>query len=373
MQIPLRSICTGYLQRSTENEMKKGGITQSSADDYWRNDPDVIKRFLQQQGQYQQLCAEVEYILRKRIGQLGIEIAHTTSRAKTLNSFLEKLTRKSYGNPFEEITDFAGVRIVCLYRSDLAQLEKMVTDDFRVVKRIDKLRDMPPSEFGYGAIHYVVRLGKSIRGARYDDLKDLLCEIQLRTVLQDAWAIIDHHLIYKQESDVPSILMRKLNGLSGLFETADDSFDNIRSERLRYLKEVEASVGSDEEFLSNELNRDTFISFLKWKFPNLPPHAKGQSQQIGHALDALRDLKGTEMKTIRDLNTEYEKVKTNSDEVQKLLIANSDYAKAGCIRLKYSLALLHDEILSSAGTPSKWTKIIRTYMKTIKSSNKSIE
>jgi ppGpp synthetase/RelA/SpoT-type nucleotidyltranferase len=64
-----------------------------------------------------------------------------------------------------------------------------------------------------------------MREPRYDDLKKLVCEIQVRTVLQDAWAIIDHHLSYKQESDVPKILRRKLNSLAGLVETAHDQFD----------------------------------------------------------------------------------------------------------------------------------------------------
>jgi len=341
--------------------MTKNGMTRTSADDYWRTDPNVIRRFLQQHNQYEQLCAEVEYIMRKRIGQAGIEIAHTTSRAKTLNSFLEKLTRKSYENPFEQVTDFAGVRVVCLYRSDLVQLEQIVTDEFNIVEKIDKLRDMSPSEFGYGAIHYVVKLGKSTRGARYDDLKDLFCEVQLRTVLQDAWAIIDHHLIYKQESDVPSVLLRKLNGLSGLFETADDSFDSIRSERARYLKEVEATVYSDEEFLENELNRDTFLSFLEWKFPDLPLHAEGMPNQIDHALNALHNIKGSNMKTLKDLNAEYEKVANRSDEVFKLLLADSPLARGGCIRLKYSLALLHDEILTDEGTPEEWAEVVRVY------------
>jgi len=352
--------------------MTEDAMIRSAVDDYWRSAPEVIRTFLQQREQYQQLCNEVEYIMRKHIAQKGIEIAYTTLRAKTLNSFLDKLSRKSYENPFEEVTDLAGVRVVCLYRSDLAQLEEIVSNEFRVVEKFDKLRNMSPNEFGYGAIHYVVQLGKRARGARYDDLKDLLCEIQLRTVLQDAWAIIDHHLVYKQESDVPSVLLRKLNGLSGLFETADDSFDSIRNERERYLQEIKESIDSDDTFLKNELNKDTYLSFLEWKFPDLPPYSEDVPNQLDFALGSFRLIEGVQIKTLGDLNSEYEKVRNRSDGLFKLLSADSSNARNGCIRLKYSLALLHDEILAGRGTVGVWAKIVREY-KSKSASNKRLQ
>ncbi|MFH1742151.1 MAG: hypothetical protein ABIH23_24370, partial [bacterium] len=189
---------------------------------FWQSNPEIVRRFIQQRTDYEQLCSEVQYILRKRLAERTIEISTVTGRAKTLNSFLEKIQRKTYEDPFSEITDFAGVRIVCLYVSDIPLIEDIIRKEFEIVEKVDKLTDKPPDQFGYGAIHFVARLGKKMSGARYDDLKVLLCEIQVRTVLQDAWAIIDHHLIYKSESSMPKVLRRKLNSLAGLFETADD-------------------------------------------------------------------------------------------------------------------------------------------------------
>jgi putative GTP pyrophosphokinase len=349
--------------------MKAKVKVETSADDYWRDSPELIKTFLEQSERYKQLCSEIEYILCKQITSKGIEIAHTTSRAKTLNSFLEKLYRKPYENPFEEITDFAGVRIVCLYRSDLAQLEEIVCNEFQLVEKVDKLRHMSPNEFGYGAIHYIVKLSGKTRGARYDDLKDLVCEVQIRTVLQDAWAIIDHHLVYKQESDVPSVLIRKLNGLSGLFETADDSFNTIRKEREIYLEEVKKSSGNDETFLKNELNKDTLISFVQWKFPKLSPFST--SVQVGSSLKAIRAINNLDIETLGDLNAEYEKVASKADGLYELLSLKYRNTRNGCMRLKYSLALIHDEILDTQGSPKEWVKITREYK--TKSSNKSLQ
>jgi hypothetical protein len=109
-----------------------------------------------------------------------------------------------------------------------------------------------------------------MREPRYDDLKKLVCEIQVRTVLQDAWAIIDHHLSYKQESDVPKILRRKLNSLAGLVETAHDQFDQVRNEREDYRKRVKTDLTGDDAFLNQEANLDNLIEFLTSRFPNSP-------------------------------------------------------------------------------------------------------
>jgi hypothetical protein len=162
------------------------------------------------------------------------------------------------------------VRVVCLYKDDLKRIEKIISKHFEVVEKIDKLQNKKSDQFGYGAVHFVVKLGKNSSGARYDDLKNLVCEIQTRTVLQDAWAIIDHHLVYKNESSIPSILRDKLNHLAGNFEKADEEFKSIREQRKVYLSQIEESKNSSAEFLENELNLDSFIRYAQWKFPKLP-------------------------------------------------------------------------------------------------------
>jgi putative GTP pyrophosphokinase len=237
---------------------------------FWKENPEAIKRFIDQQPDYEKLCAEVAYILNRELNKEEVEFSTITCRAKSLNSFLEKIQRKSYRDPIAEITDFAGVRVVCLYIDDLKKLEKVISEQFEIVEKIDKLTARKADQFGYGAIHFIVRLGKNASGARYDDLKNFVCEIQTRTVLQDAWAIIDHHLVYKNESNIPTVLRSRLNLLAGNFQSADEKFTDIRAEREEYLKEVEGSKINSEQFLENELNLDSFIRYAHWKFPELP-------------------------------------------------------------------------------------------------------
>src|SRR5215218_5272203 len=236
----------------------------------WKENTESIKRFIDGQSDYEKLCAEVAYILNRELNKEEIEFSTITYRAKTLNSFLEKIQRKAYRDPVSEITDFAGVRVVCLYIDDLPRLERVIDEQFEIVEKIDKLTNRKSDQFGYGAIHFVVRLGKNASGARYDDLKNLVCEIQTRTVLQDAWAIIDHHLVYKNESNIPTVLRSRLNLLAGNFKTTDEKFSDLRAEREEYLKRVAASEINSEKFLENELNLDSFVRYAQWKFPELP-------------------------------------------------------------------------------------------------------
>jgi ppGpp synthetase/RelA/SpoT-type nucleotidyltranferase len=254
----------------------------------------VIADFVARRPDYEQLCAEVRYILEKRLRAEGIEVASITSRAKTLTSFLEKVGREARRDPLSEITDLAGARVVCLYRSDLATIEQVIREQFQVKEKVDKLEEQGADRFGYGAVHYVVSLGKRSSGARYDDLKGLLCEIQTRTVAQDAWAIISHHLLYKHESAVPSTLRRKLNSLAGVFETADDQFEALRLQREAYLREIEEKAAEPS---GQELNLDTLSAYLRWKYPAL-------AQPSGDVLSYfLQFLHGEGYTTVGDIDT----------------------------------------------------------------------
>lgn len=234
---------------------------------FWKQQSGTIRQFLTDHPSHEQLSSEIAYILRKRVKKADIECSAVTHRAKTLNSFQDKLSRKHIKDPFTEIDDLAGVRIVYLYKNDFDKIAKIINEEFKILETVDKLAEQDPDRFGYDAVHYIVQLGRKSKGARYDDLKEFRCEIQVRTVLQDAWAIVSHHLVYKREGDIPNHLKRKLFQLSGLFGTADDQFDSIHAEREKYVEKVEKSSTTEDGFLALEINVDTVAALLKIRLP----------------------------------------------------------------------------------------------------------
>jgi putative GTP pyrophosphokinase len=263
----------------------------------WAERPEIVKQFIDQRPDYEKLCSEVAYTLNRKLVKAGVDFSNISYRAKTLDSFLEKVQRKSYQDPISEITDFAGVRVVYLYADDLARLEAVVGENFEVVEKVDKLNKKRDDRFGYGAVHFLVRLGREFTGPRYDDLKDLVCEIQTRTVLQDAWAIIDDHLVYKNESGIPTFLRRRLNQLAMSFERADNEFKNIRAERQDYLNSIERSQTNSESFLENELNLDSFVRYAQWKFPD-----RNAGTDVVDVPFFLRPLTQMGLRTLSDLD-----------------------------------------------------------------------
>lgn len=280
-------------------EKKSTASISVRTDDMWTKNPAIIKKFLDARPQFEQLCTEVEYILKKKVSTVSIETSFLGSRAKTLNSFLEKLNRKDYVDPFNQLDDLAGVRVVCLYSSDIPKVIEIIRNEFEIVEEIDKRDELETNKFGYIGNHFIIRLGSNYSGARYDDLRDLRCEIQIRTVVQDAWSIIQHHMVYKKESQVPSSLIRKLNGLAGLFETVDDQFELIRMQRDMYLDSVRESKNAPGDFLENELNYDSLVEFMQWKYGNISDE---DAQEIfSPILDALNDIGVTKLKEIEIL------------------------------------------------------------------------
>ena len=115
----------------------------------------------------------------------------------------KSLRKQLSQNFFEVIEDIAGVRVVCLYRSDLEKIGKIIANNFIEVFFNIKTQRTPSTEFGYMADHYVVMLSEECKGPRYNNLKLIKCEIQGRTVLMDAWysfviiSIINKKLIFR--------------------------------------------------------------------------------------------------------------------------------------------------------------------------------
>jgi ppGpp synthetase/RelA/SpoT-type nucleotidyltranferase len=279
-------------------EKKPTASSSVRPDDMWTKNPAIIKKFLDARPQFEQLCIEIEYILKKKVSAAHIETSFLGSRAKTLNSFLEKLSRKSYTDPFNQLDDLAGVRVVCLYSSDIPNVIEIIRKEFEIVQEIDKREELETNKFGYIGNHFIIHLGANYSGARYDDLRTLRCEIQVRTVVQDAWSIIQHHMVYKKESQVPSNLIRKLNGLAGLFETVDDQFEFIRMQRDIYLDSVRESKNEPGDFLENELNYDSLVEFIQWRYDEMIE--EDDREIVSTILDALNEigistLKGIEL------------------------------------------------------------------------------
>lgn len=170
---------------------------------------------------------------------LAEEAVHTIeARAKTIDSFGDKAASAAdaspdtpkYSEPLKQITDLCGVRIIAYFPDALKSIESVIAEEFIVIERSDKSTAFERSgKLGYQSIHFLVRLRPEREVLReYRPLAGLVAEIQLRTILQHAWAEIEHDIQYKAPDEIPTEIRRRFAALAGLIEIADREFQAIR-------------------------------------------------------------------------------------------------------------------------------------------------
>ncbi len=180
-----------------------------------------------------------------------ILISKIEGRVKEREECVQKFIRK-YRTDLEEakspycimdtITDIVGLRIVCLYEDEVDRVRGVIDGIFDVIEVTDKISEMERTEalFGYKGLHVDARLKpERLKLDEYSRYGDIRFEIQLRTLVQDAWSVIDHKIKYKKS--IPNSLKRRVNTLAALFELADREFRAIRDETLEKATDASAS------------------------------------------------------------------------------------------------------------------------------------
>jgi putative GTP pyrophosphokinase len=155
-----------------------------------------------------------------------------TYRVKKFDSYVGKLARlrKSQAHGPILVRDLFGLRVVCPFLDDTERAQELLVKHFPVAEVEHKGVNLSLAEFGYESVHLLVRLPKGTPSRLLPHTKRL-CEVQLSTILQDAWARIEHELVYKADRSVPkSAIRRKLAAVSATLTLADVVFQETRDD-----------------------------------------------------------------------------------------------------------------------------------------------
>lgn len=148
-------------------------------------------------------------------------------RIKSPLSLYIKAQGDNIENPFDQIHDIVGLRVVCLFLSDIRKIHDILEDTFNIIDIDDKIKNTDAKTFDYLGINYTVKLKNPSKEQL--DIKDLPFEIQLRTINQDTWAVISHDLDYKKTNPIPEDSRRGFYALSGLLHIADTHFEILKN------------------------------------------------------------------------------------------------------------------------------------------------
>jgi GTP pyrophosphokinase len=172
----------------------------------------------------------------------GINYHSVTSRPKSRVSLEKKiLAADGKYQRLDEVTDCVGVRIITYFADDVDRAADLITKEFEIDidNSVDKRDLLDPDRFGYLSLHYVASLPSTRANlVEYRRFVGMKAEVQIRSILQHAWAEIEHDLGYKTTLGVPRDIRRQFSRLAGLLELADSEFVQIRD----HLAEYEATV-----------------------------------------------------------------------------------------------------------------------------------
>lgn len=232
---------------------------------------DPLVRYPELRERYERLGWALESILQEILRVNNIDYLAISSRAKSPGSFAEKLKRKSYTDPFSEMTDFCGVRIVTYLESDVQRTAELIKATFveDPANSIDKSDLLAIDRVGYRSLHVVCLLGDDrTQLGEYSHFSGLKFEVQIRTALQHAWAQVEHDRNYKFGGVLPQPLQRRLHLAAGALELIDQEFDRIAESVDKYSSEVTEQLRAGK--FEQELNTTSVRSLVQLKLAGVP-------------------------------------------------------------------------------------------------------
>ena len=249
------------------------------------------------------------------------------------------------------ISDFIGISVVCFYLADVENIRKQLSTHFREVSITDKTVQLEKSDnkFGYKSLHLDLKIKSNNQSAEYKKYADVPFEIQIRTIIQDAWSVLDHKIKYKKS--IPHKLKRRINRLSALFEIADDEFLRIKEEiSLEESKIIERIKQGDP--IDKDAPLDVFrFLFIALKY--FPEFKFVEFKVDGFVKEILDQNKYFSESDLNDV------LLANLDAVDHFLTKIEKMELTPYTKIRYCLYLSNDEIFSTMLTAYQKENIMK--------------
>ena len=207
----------------------------------------ITKYVLEQRDTYRLLAERTKEFLSSILSSKDIVPHSITSREKDPEELIEKINREGVvpDAMFNDINDLAGVRIIAYFPSDVDKIVPLIEKEFNIDSKhsMDKRFSIDPAVFGYASVHFVVEFRPDlIELPEYALFNKMKCEIQVRTILQHAWAEIEHGIVYKSPGEIPFRVRRRFACLAGLLEIADREFESLRQDEMAVREAIQSRI-----------------------------------------------------------------------------------------------------------------------------------
>lgn len=250
---------------------------------------------------FELMSAQVSFVLENLLKQNNINYQSVDSRTKTLEGINEKIKRKSYSNPRDKLTDIAGVRVILYLEEDVEKVCSIIKETFTIDESnsISDITRLSSDKIGYRSTHFVCDIGVNrIEIPEYKSFAGLKFEVQVRTILQHAWANLTHDRVYKLGTQLPEQIKRKVNLYSGMLEIVDLGFSEIVKDVERYRVEITHNDALEIELQTiNSLNLIEFMT----RFCRENSYDYDESLVDSNIDDVIDELKLYNIVTLKDV------------------------------------------------------------------------
>lgn len=223
----------------------------------------AVRSYAARQPQLEAVTEQYVAIITTLLDDAGINYLSITGRTKSVASFAAKAARTvdgapMYDDPLSQITDVVGIRVITYVQGDVAAVAQLFADQLSIINDRDLGEETArDGRFGYASRHLLVS-STALVGQP--------ASVQVRTVLQHAWAEFEHDIRYK--GTVPAEhapdLDRRFTLAAGLLELADREFSEIRNRIQISLSELRPDFDSaDPRISAHEL-----ATFLATQYPD---------------------------------------------------------------------------------------------------------
>lgn len=251
---------------------------------------------------YERFSSDMTDIVKKLLDRKKIPYHSIDYRVKTKKSFGDKCRKEKYVDPVNEIMDLSGIRIIAYTKREVQEICKVIQDEFDIDMQNsgDKADVMEDDKVGYLSVHYVMKMNADrTKLAEYEEFQGLRCEIQIRTLLQHAWAEIEHDKNYKFSGVLPKDIRRRFYLVAGVLEMMDREFDELSREIDKYSKEVKAETAKGN--FDEEINTESLTQYLLAKFGK-KDYLRAASRDSIVDKNVIEELKGFGFHSIKDID-----------------------------------------------------------------------
>jgi len=264
----------------------------------------ALRQYSRKRPLYEALALRVSGILKDLMDGRAVNYHSVSSRAKAVDSYEKKASQEKYNDPENEIMDMAGIRVITYTQSEAEIVASLVKELFDIMSEysVDKTEELGTDRVGYRSIHFVGTLGKArLKLPENQVFEGMRFEIQVRTILQHAWAEFEHDRNYKFAGVLPAKLKRRVSLLSGSLESIDSEFDSITHEMEDYTAAIKIKTESGD--LEVPIDSTSLMAYLTRKFASLIQAGKLDPTLNNGDKDLVQALHDMGIRTLKELDS----------------------------------------------------------------------